>query len=142
VATILLRVPIEADENAIYETVTKPDGVAAWWSNRTEGPLGAGSVMKVTFPDTPMTFDLEVEEEQPPRRVAWKVLAGPPEWVGTTISFDIESDAERNKSLLFKQDGWASTEESFPFITYAWAQILPRLKERAETGKANPFFNF
>jgi uncharacterized protein YndB with AHSA1/START domain len=141
-ATIHLRVPIDADEAAVYETLTKPDGVAGWWSNHTEGPSGAGSVMKVAFPDAPVTFDLEVLEEQPSRRVVWKVLTGPPEWVGTTISFDIQADAEGNKSVLFKQDGWASTEASFPYIAYAWAQILPRLKERSETGKANPFFNF
>jgi hypothetical protein len=141
-ATILLRVPIDAADDAIYESLSNPDGVAGWWSNRTQGPSGRGSIMKVAFPDTPMPFELKVEDEQPSSRVAWKVLAGPPEWVGTTLSFDIQADAEGNNSLLFKQDGWVSTEESFPFIAYAWAQILPRLKERAETGKANPFFNF
>jgi uncharacterized protein YndB with AHSA1/START domain len=141
-ATILLRVPVDADENRIYETLTKPDGVAGWWSNHTEGPSGAGSVMKLSFPEVPMTFDFEVLEEEPPQRVVWKTIAGPPEWSDTTISFDIKSDAEGNRSLLFKHDGWKSTEESFPSIAYAWAQILPRLKQLAETGKADPFFNF
>lgn len=44
--------------------------------------------------------------------------------------------------MLFSHDGWATTEESFPFIAYSWAQILPRLKALAETGERRPFFDF
>jgi uncharacterized protein YndB with AHSA1/START domain len=141
-ATILLRVPVDADEKAIYEAVTSPAGVNGWWSNHTEGPNGTGSVMKVAFPDAPMTFDFEVVEESPGKTVTWKTLAGPPEWAGTTISFEIQSDSDGNRSVLFSHDGWKSTAESFPFIAYSWAQILPRLKKLAEESKAEPFFDF
>jgi hypothetical protein len=54
----------------------------------------------------------------------------------------MQTDAEDNVSVLFTHDGWASTEESFPFIAYSWAQILPRLKKLAESGERDPFFNF
>jgi hypothetical protein len=96
----------------------------------------------VAFPDAPMTFDFEVTQESPDERVAWRCLAGPPEWIGTDISFDIQRAQDGELSVLFTQAGWASTEESFPFIAYSWAQILPRLKRLAETGKADPYFNF
>jgi uncharacterized protein YndB with AHSA1/START domain len=141
-ATILLSLSIDADENRIYDTLTGPGSVAGWWSNHTEGPSGTGSVMKLAFPEVPMTFDFEVLEEEPCMRVVWKTIAGPPEWSDTTISFDIKSGADGNRSLLFKHDGWKSPEEPFPSIAYAWAQILPRLKRLAETGKEDPFFNF
>jgi hypothetical protein len=36
----------------------------------------------------------------------------------------------------------ATTDESFPFIAYSWAQILPRLKALAETERREPFFRF
>jgi hypothetical protein len=44
--------------------------------------------------------------------------------------------------LLFSHDGWQTTKESFPFIAYSWAQILPRLKKLAESGSPNPYFDF
>jgi hypothetical protein len=97
--------------------------------------------MKVSFPEAPITFDFEVTEETPGERVAWRCVAGPPEWIGTDLSFDIET-ADGNTSVLFRQDGWATTEESFPFIAYSWAQILPRLKKLLETGEASPYFSF
>jgi uncharacterized protein YndB with AHSA1/START domain len=142
VATILLRVPIEADAGTIYKSLSTSEGVNGWWSNHTEGPDGEGSTMKVAFPDAPMTFDFEVTDERPNERVAWRCLTGPPEWIGTHISFDIGNDDGGSQSVLFAHDGWKTTEDSFPFIAYSWAQILPRLKELAEKGRAQPFFNF
>lgn len=141
-AEILLCVPVDAEAKAAYETVATSKGINGWWNNHTEGPDGVGSTMKITFPDAPMTFDFEVTEEVPSERVAWRCLAGPPEWVGTNLSFDVQTDAEGNTSVLFSHDGWATTEESFPFIAYSWAQMLPRLKKLAETGERDPFFNF
>lgn len=141
-ATILLRVPIDADAGSIYNALSTSEGINGWWSNHTEGPEGAGSTMRVAFPDAPMTFDFEVTEERPNERVAWRCLAGPPEWIGTSISLDIQSGADGANSVLFSQDGWKTTAESFPFIAYSWAQILPRLKELAESRRAHPFFDF
>ena len=141
-ATILLRVPIEADRKVVYDAVATSEGVNKWWSNHTEGPRGAGSTMSVAFPDAPITFDFEVVDEVPSERVVWHCLAGPPEWIGTDIRFDVQADEQGNTSVLFSHDGWATTEESYPFIAYSWAQILPRLKHLAETGRGDPFFNF
>lgn len=139
---ILLRVPVDADPGAVYEATATSDGVNGWWSNHTEGPDGAGSTMKVAFPDAPITFDFTVTEDVPGRRVAWRCRSGPPEWVGTDVSFEIESGEGGATSVLFTHGGWATTEESFPFIAYSWAQILPRLKKLAETGERAPFFDW
>lgn len=98
--------------------------------------------MKVSFPEAPITFDFEVIEESTGDQVVWRCLAGPPEWIGTELSFDIQTDADGNTSVLFSQDGWVTTDESFAFIAYSWAQILPRLKKLVEAGERDPFFNF
>jgi uncharacterized protein YndB with AHSA1/START domain len=141
-ATILLRVPVDAQPKQIYDTVATSDGVNGWWSNHTEGPDGIGSTVKVSFPDAPITFDFEVTEEKPGERVAWRCLVGPPEWIDTIVSFEVQSEADGNSSVLFSHEGWATTDESFPFIAYSWAQILPRLKKLAESGDRDPYFNF
>jgi hypothetical protein len=62
--------------------------------------------MKVSFPDAPITFDFAVTEETPGKRVARRCLAGPPEWIGTDLSFDVETDADDNTSVLFSHAGW------------------------------------
>lgn len=140
-ATILLRVPVDTEPKLVYDALSTSEGVNGWWSDHTEGPSGIGSTMRVAFPDAPITFDFEVVEERPGERVAWKCLSGPPEWVGTDITFDIQTD-DGNMSVLFAHDGWATTGDSFPFIAYSWAQILPRLKKLSESGESDPFFSF
>lgn len=141
-ATILLRMPVDAEPRTVYESLATSEGVNGWWSNHTEGPDGVGSTLKVAFPDAPITFDFEVTEDVPGERIAWRCLAGPPEWIETDITFDIQSDEDGNTSVLFGHDGWTTTEESFPFIAFSWAQILPRLKQLTEAGQRNPFFDF
>lgn len=141
-ATILLRMPVNAEPKTVYEALATSPGVNGWWSNHTEGPGGVGSTMKVAFPDAPITFDFDVTDETTDTSVGWHCLAGPPEWVGTDVRFDIQTDDEGATSVLFSHDGWRSTADSFPFIAYSWAQILPRLKQLAEDGTATPFFDF
>jgi uncharacterized protein YndB with AHSA1/START domain len=141
-AKILLRVPVDADPAPVYDALATSAGVNAWWSNHTEGPDGVGSTMRVSFPDAPMTFDFEVAEEVQGAKVAWSCLADPPEWIGTHISFDVQTGEAGDVSVLFTHDGWKTTEESFPFIAYSWAQILPRLKKLAESGERDPYFKF
>lgn len=141
-ATILLRFPVAATAETVHGALATESGVRGWWSERTEGPSGVGSTMKVAFPDAPITFDFEVAEDVPAKRVTWRCLAGPPEWIGTDVSFDIEPGENDGVSVLFSQDGWKTIQESFPFIAYSWAQILPRLKKLAETGERDPYFSF
>jgi hypothetical protein len=141
-ATILLRVPVEGDPKVAYDALSTAEGVKGWWSTHTEGPQGAGSTMKVAFPDAPMTFDFEVTDETAGERVAWRCLSGPPEWIGTEVSFDIQTDHDGNTSVLFAHDGWKTVKQSFPFIAYSWAQILPRFKKLVESGERDPFFDF
>jgi uncharacterized protein YndB with AHSA1/START domain len=141
-ASILLRVPIDADRDSIFDALATSAGVRGWWNNHTEGPSGLDSTMSVSFPDAPMPFEFRVTDQSPGRRVAWRCVAGPPEWIGTDLSFEIQQGDDGSTSVLFTHGGWETTEESFPFIAYSWAQILPRLKNLAESGQAKPFFDF
>ncbi|MGH2757189.1 MAG: SRPBCC family protein [Actinomycetota bacterium] len=141
-AEILLRVPVEAEADDVYSALATEEGVRGWWSAKTEGPAGVGSTLKVSFPDAPITFDFEVTEANEAKRIAWHCLAGPPEWIGTDISFEVQASPEGGNSVLFTHGGWKTTAESFPFIAYSWAQILPRLKKLAEKGERDPFFSF
>jgi hypothetical protein len=141
-AKILLRFPAAGEAGAAYGAISTQEGVRGWWSEKTEGPEGMGSTMKVSFPDAPISFHFEVAEDIPSKSVTWHCLAGPPEWVGTDIAFHIEPGEGGGINVLFVHDGWATTEESFPFIAYSWAQILPRLKLLIEKGERDPFFRF
>jgi hypothetical protein len=139
---ILLRVNTAGDPADAHRAVATLDGIRGWWSNHVEGEDGVGGGFKVAFPEAPITFDFRVTEDAP-GCVAWRCLAGPPEWVGADLTFDVTAgDDGGGASVLFTHGGWESTADPFPFIAYSWAQILARLQAYVETSRPSPFFDF
>jgi uncharacterized protein YndB with AHSA1/START domain len=87
---ILHRVGITASQDAVYEALTSPDRLAAWWTDDTRGDGAPGGVLEFRF--EPGGFDMKVLEAQPAERVLWEVIGGPEEWIGTRISWDLHTE--------------------------------------------------
>lgn len=66
----------------VYAALTTIDGLSGWWTTDTTGDPGRGGKISFRFPAG--GFDMEVVELVPGQRVRWRVVDGPPEWVGTS----------------------------------------------------------
>src|SRR5947209_3426613 len=100
---ILHRVGVKSDSpEKVYEALTTIDGLAGWWTEDTTGSTELGGVIQFRFP--PGGFDMEVIEQKASERVAWKVVEGPEEWVGTTIDWQLRQD-DGHTIVLFKHEG-------------------------------------
>lgn len=75
--------------------------------------------------------------EASPARVAWRCAGGPPDWIGTTLTFDL-SEQDGMTILLFGHRGWAEETESMAHCNMKWAVFLLSLREFVETGKGHP----
>jgi uncharacterized protein YndB with AHSA1/START domain len=124
--------------DAIYQALTTIDGLSGWWTTDTRGQTDAGGVIQFRFGNG--GFDMKVTELAPGRRVAWQVIDGPPEWLGTTISFDIEQRGDWT-ILLFRHAGWKEPVEFMHHCSTKWAVFLLSLKSLLETGKGAPYPN-
>ena len=80
---------------------------------------------------------MKVLELQPGKRVLWQVVEGPPEWVGTKISFDLKQEGDYS-IVLFNHKGWSAPVEFMHHCSTKWAIFLMSLKSFVETGKGNP----
>lgn len=133
---ILHRVGVKAPSPAkVYEALTTVDGLAAWWTNDTTGSADVGGVLAFRFP--PGGFDMEVVEQRPDELVSWKVVDGPPEWVGTTIDWQLRQDDDLT-IVLFKHEGWKEPVEFMHHCSTKWATYLMSLKSLVETGEGAP----
>ena len=86
---ILHRVGIKAPLDEVYKALTTREGLAAWWTNNTQGDSKVGAVLQFRFSADGVEiggFDMKVLELHPARSVLWQVIDGPKEWIGTTIS--------------------------------------------------------
>ena len=125
----------------MYKALATREGLAAWWTRDTQGESKVGGTLKFRFhaPDGREMggFDMKVLELQPNTRVLWQVLDGPPEWIGTTVSFDLKQDDDYC-SVLFTHHGWKEPVEFMHHCSTKWAIFLMSLKSLVETGKGQP----
>jgi uncharacterized protein YndB with AHSA1/START domain len=133
---ILHRIGIqESTPEKVYEALTTLDGLSAWWAQKTAGDTQVGGVIAVRF--SAGGFDMKVTELDPGRLVRWEVADGPPEWVGTTIRWDL-GQRDGYTIVLFKHEDWREPGEFMHHCSTKWAIFLMSLKQLLETGEGAP----
>jgi uncharacterized protein YndB with AHSA1/START domain len=136
---ILHKVGIKsAAPDDVYNALTTPEGLSAWWTSDTQGDSKIGGVLQFRFGNG--GFDMKVLELEPAKRVLWQVVDGPQEWLGTTISFDLKQQGDWTV-VLFKHQGWKEPVEFMHHCSTKWAVFLLSLKSLLETGKGRPWPN-
>ncbi|MBC7957702.1 MAG: SRPBCC domain-containing protein [Cytophagales bacterium] len=137
---ILHRVGIKAPLNEVYKALATRDGVAAWWTNSTQGDSQVGGTLRFLFSSGGADIGniaVKVLELQPAERVLWQVVDGPAEWIGTQLSFELKQDGEY-VIVLFKHQGWHEPVEFMHHCSTKWAIFLMSLKSLVETGTGAP----
>jgi uncharacterized protein YndB with AHSA1/START domain len=136
---ILHRIGATASPEAVYAALTTIDGLAGWWTEDTTGDPEVGGVIRFRFAGAPEPsgFDMLVLEAKPDERVLWEVVAGPEEWVGTRVGFELSQEDDYTV-VMFRHDGW---QEAVPFMFHCstkWGAFLMSLKQLVETGSGQP----
>jgi uncharacterized protein YndB with AHSA1/START domain len=139
---ILNRVGIKSTTDQVYKALATRDGLAAWWTNNTQGESKVGGVLKFRFSAGGAEiggFDMKVLELVPGKRVQWQVVDGPAEWIGTKVVFDLKQSGDY-AIVLFKHQGWKEPVEFMHHCSTKWAIYLMSLKSLIENGKgaSNP----
>ncbi len=133
---ILHRIAAEgATPEDAYLAVAAPKGIAQWWLHGTRGDDWLGGI--VTFSADDESLQAKLVELSPPHRVDWEFIAGPDEWVGTHITFDIKADGDY-AVVLMKHAGWAEPKEFMHHCSTKWGVFMLSLKQLLETGTGTP----
>lgn len=137
---ILHRVGIRAPIGQVYAALASPEGIAGWWTAGATGDRHVGGRLHFRFFADGVELDafgMKIIDLLPARRVAWEVAEGPPEWVGTRISFELREEGGFT-ILLFRHEGWREPVEFMYHCSTKWATFLMSLKSRVETGRGQP----
>jgi uncharacterized protein YndB with AHSA1/START domain len=139
-ADILHRVGIKSSTDQVYQALATRDGLAGWWTDDTQGESKVGGVLTFRFSAGGVEiggFEMKVLELDPGKRVLWQVVAGPEEWIGTRIGFDLKQEDDYC-IVLFKHQHWKEPVEFMHHCSTKWAVFLMSLKSLVETGKGAP----
>ena len=138
---ILHKVGIKAQADEVYKALTTRDGLAGWWTTDTRGEGNvAGGAIEFRFSVEGAEVggcDVKVLELAPGKQVLWQVVAGPAEWIGTRIAFELKQQGDYC-NVLFKHQGWKEPVEFMHHCSTKWAIFMMSLKSLVETGKGTP----
>jgi len=133
---ILHKVGIETSAvNEVYAALTTLEGLSGWWTDDTQGDTAVSGVLEFRFDVG--SIDMKVVELLPAHIVRWQVVDGPPEWIGTTVSFELRQDGDY-VVVLFRHEGWKEPVEFMHHCSTKWGVFMMSLKSLVETGKGAP----
>jgi uncharacterized protein YndB with AHSA1/START domain len=131
--TIKHQVTIDAPAHTIYALVATKAGIKKWLTKsdgwRIEGDENTGGTLLFYFHDG--HHEMKVLKLDPNKEVWWECTVGHPEWLGTSVSFIIESKKD-NCVLHFAQGGWAKQTEFYKQCDQVWKGCVSDIKKQAE----------
>jgi uncharacterized protein YndB with AHSA1/START domain len=126
---------IKSTPEKIFHAITTEQGLKAWWAKQSVAKPEVGFVNVFTFGEE--RNEMKVTKIVPDRAVEWKCTLSIEEWMGTTISFDLEE--KNGKTILrFAHAGWREATDMFARCSYDWALFMKSLKMLCETGAGTP----
>ncbi len=140
-ANIIHRIGIKAPTTKVYEALASIEGLTGWWTQETSGSAKVGDKIEFRFRNDDGSIKgfmkMEVSKLEPARSVLWRCLEGPPDWIGTELSFRLSQEGEYT-ILIFGHNHWKEATESTAHCSMKWAVFLMSLRDLVEKGRGQP----
>lgn len=136
-ADIFHHFPISAPLGPVFQAVSTPKGLDAWWTKRASGKPAEGAEYELWFgaeydwravvsrciPDTEFELELTTAQE---------------DWRGTRVGFHLE-EKDGVTQVQFHHSGWPEANDHYRGSCYCWAMYLRLLKRYVEFGETVPY---
>lgn len=134
---ILHKLTIDAPPELVLSALTEQEGLGGWWTEDVLASPAVGSIAEFGFENRSVVNRMKVVAITP-QRVEWECLAGPTEWLGTTLTFDLEPAPNGQTTVRFAHRGWKEASDFFAHCNNKWGYFLASLKSLLEHGKGTP----
>jgi uncharacterized protein YndB with AHSA1/START domain len=130
---------VNAGADATFTAISTVEGIRQWWTELTDGSAEPGGTLRFEF-SRPVKI-MQVEDAVRPELIRWTVLeeSTKPEWVGTTLRFDLSPDGEGGTEVRFAHLGLRPELECWDMCSAGWDYVLLSLGGYVETGLGQPY---
>jgi uncharacterized protein YndB with AHSA1/START domain len=130
VHTCEVVVPATADE--VYATLATAAGLSRWWQAPVGGDVAVGA--SLSLPVEAGALVVRVDRLERPSLVSWTCLGGVPEWVQSTIRFDV-MPRQGATTVRLTHSGWRRRDGgdaplSWPRLLLGLARAVSRSGRR------------
>jgi uncharacterized protein YndB with AHSA1/START domain len=136
---VLHDLPIKASRDRVFQAVSTPDGLDAWWTKRASGTPAVGQAYELGF-GPEYDWRGEVTRCVPDVEFELRITRADADWTGTLVGFSLD-DRALTTWLHFHHAGWASPNEHYRVSCNCWALYLRLLRRYVERGERVPYEN-
>ena len=127
-STLVFNAPVDK----VFDAITQPTHLSNWWTVASGNGLQGGEV----------DFDfvvMHVDRADRPSLVQWTAIdcSAEPEWVGTTVTFDIAALPNGGSTVHFRHAGLRALT-CYELCREGWTHFLASLVSYVETGEGAP----
>lgn len=123
---------VNAPLSRVYEVLTTARGLAEVRTQDLTFTAQIDAVNEFRFGDEHPT-KMVIVELVPNTKMTWQCIDSDPEWIGTSVSFELEQRGGKT-AVTLKHTDWREVTEFYRFCNYNWAIFLLSLKQYCEEG--------
>lgn len=135
---ILYDFPVAAPPAALFGAVSTPAGLDRWWTLTSAGTARAGEEYRLGF-GPEHDWRATVVAAVPAAHFALRLTRAMPDWMGTTVAFDLEPAPGGGTLVHFAHRGWTEETAHFRTTAFCWAMYLRILRRSLEAGEQVPY---
>ena len=129
----LIKAPLER----VYQAISTPQGLDAWWTQRSAGDPKEGADFHLWFGPA-HDWRATVTRCVPPHEFELRITAADADWLGTRVGFHLDGQGGQTQ-VRFHHAGWPSANEHCRISSYCWAMYLRVLRRFLEHGEVVPY---
>ena len=141
---IFHQFPVFAPARKVFDAVSTPEGLDAWWTLTSKGESVAGNIYELFFGEG---YDWcgRVSTCVPGRIFALLIYDSMEDWENTIVRFELTEkispatvDAGEGRvitDVLFSHIDWPVGNDHYRISSFCWAMYLRLMKKYVETGE-------
>jgi len=137
VADIFNNFPIKAPAVDVFEAVSSPHGLDAWWTQSSSGIAEKGAEYLFGF-GLQCDWRAVVSRCLPAKEFEWELTSADDDWRGTRVGFSF-AEHEGVTQVRFYHTGWPEANEHYRMSCYCWPMYLRLLRRYVEHGEIVPY---
>ncbi|HJZ67403.1 MAG TPA: SRPBCC domain-containing protein [Blastocatellia bacterium] len=134
---IFQHFPIKASAMQVFDAVSTPTGLDAWWTKSSSGLPELGSEYKLGF-GPGYDWVARVSRSDAGREFELEMTSSQEDWLGTRVGFELE-EKDGATQVRFHHIGWPESNEHYRVSCYCWSMYLRLLKRYVERGEVVPY---
>jgi uncharacterized protein YndB with AHSA1/START domain len=129
--------PIKGLREEVFDAVSTPAGMDAWWSDRSSGRPIMGAEYRLQF-GPGYDWRAVVTRAVPSAEFELHMTVADADWKGTRVGFSLE-EIENGTRVRFHHLGWPELNAHYRTSCFCWAMYLRCLRRDVESGVVVPY---